>query len=118
MHDATRESLRLMTIRFAPARNCIIFRSVVFRRNRVAGAGFPDNDNEEVPVSANDDALLHDTLRHFARFGMSAAANARDQAHAAIADGDRVAHEKWISVCRMLDPRMAARATRATLPQD
>lgn len=57
--------------------------------------------------AANDQRLLAEALRHFARHGLSAAAHARANAEAARASGDDETCRWWISICRQLDRRMA-----------
>lgn len=57
--------------------------------------------------AANDQRLLAEALRHFARHGLSAAAHARANAEAARAAADDEACQWWISICRQLDRRMA-----------
>ena len=57
--------------------------------------------------AANDERLLTEALRHFARHGISAAVRARANAEAARAADDDEACQWWISICRQLDRRMA-----------
>jgi hypothetical protein len=57
--------------------------------------------------AANDQLLLAEALRHFARHGLSAAAHARANAKAARAADDEEGYRWWISICRQLDRRMA-----------
>jgi hypothetical protein len=57
--------------------------------------------------AANDQRLLTEALRHFARHGLSAAAHARSRAEAARSARDEEAFHWWISICRQLDRRMA-----------
>ena len=65
-------------------------------------------DETELPMqAANDQHLLAEALRHFARHGLSAAVRARANAEAARADGDEEACHWWIAVCGQLDRRMA-----------
>lgn len=66
--------------------------------------------------AANDNAsgtqgsdALDAALRHFARFGLGAAREARKKAEAAYFAGDRAAYDRWLEVCQVLDRRMAAR---------
>lgn len=70
----------------------------------------------EVPAAANDnsgetlsDTLLRAALKHFGRYGLGAAENARAQAERAFFSGDRESYDWWLSVCHTLDRRMAAR---------
>ncbi len=93
-----------MTIRFAPARN----RNALVRTVAWGARGFTlshaANDNGDV---ADDQALLNETLRHFASHWLSAAERARNMALAAARTGDAAGYKRWLSVCRMLDKRMA-----------
>ncbi len=75
----------------------------------------PANDNGL--DAANDDALLLEfALRHFAENGLCAARRASDEALSAHAAGDGDGFDWWLSVCRMLDRRMAdAVAAKAAL---
>ncbi|HKT84522.1 MAG TPA: hypothetical protein VJQ77_00390 [Novosphingobium sp.] len=57
--------------------------------------------------AANDERVLVEALRHFARHGISAAIHARANAEAAHAADDGEAYDWWISICRQLDRRMA-----------
>ena len=92
-----------MTIHFAAAVDC--------RRNPLGRAqarvvlGQPANDN---PADGSDKAVLHAALRHFSKYGLSAAAHARDAAEQAFFAGDREGYRRWLAVCRILDRRMAA----------
>lgn len=63
-------------------------------------------------AAAADGDLLAETLRHFARHGLAAAAQARSEAEAASASGDRAARDRWIAICRQLDRRMADACAR------
>ena len=70
-------------------------------------------------IAANDteagigrDALLRLALKHFAKYGLGAAEQAREQAQAAFFAGKREEYRHWLAICRMLDQRMAA-ATQA-----
>lgn len=92
-----------MTMHFAPA--------IPHRNQAVAGAL-----GAAVPAGAandNDHGLCHDaiikaTLRHFANHGLSAARRACENAEAALQAGDHEDCRFWLSICRMLDRRMAA----------
>lgn len=65
-----------------------------------------------IAYAAIDGDLLTETLRHFARHGLAAAAQARSEAEAASASGDRAARDRWIAICRQLDRRMADACAR------
>jgi hypothetical protein len=67
--------------------------------------GFPSG----YPV---DQELLAETLRHFARHGLAAAAQARTHAEACAAAGDGAGRDRWIAICRQLDRRMAEACSR------
>lgn len=93
-----------MTIRFAPARH----RNALTRTMAWGAKGLPRQH------AANDDgvfddnqALLTETLRHFAAHGISAAERARSMAVTAARTGDAAAYTRWLAVCQMLDKRMA-----------
>ena len=94
-----------MTIRFAPARNRDNLVSVVTRGFGYSVPKIGANDNGL--VAANDDPLLTETLRHFAEHGLRAAERARDKAMDARRAGDSTDYEWWLSICRMLNRRMA-----------
>ncbi|KLI63574.1 hypothetical protein AAV99_07360 [Aurantiacibacter marinus] len=64
---------------------------------------FPANDDGDI-VGAEH---LSAALRHFAKHGIAAAQNAREQAIAAGRAGDRQTFEWWLEICRALDRRMA-----------
>lgn len=64
----------------------------------------PANDNRARHVAS---LHLKAALRHFARHGLAAAENARQQAVAAAKAGDRESFEWWLEICRALDRRMA-----------
>lgn len=53
------------------------------------------------------DQLLTDTLRHFGRYGLAAATEARIRAEAAEAIGNDTDRDRWIAICSHLDRRMA-----------
>jgi hypothetical protein len=95
-----------MTIRFVPARHRNPFASVVVRPSGNAGYWSAANDNG--PVSSNDGATLAHALRHFASHRMNAAKVAADNARAAHASRDIEGFAHWLSVCRVLDRRLAA----------
>lgn len=98
-----------MTIHFAAAVDC--------RHNALSRAqsrvllGQPANDN---PPDGSEKAVLKAALRHFAKYGLRAAAQAREEAEQAFFAGDRDVYRRWLAICRVLDRRMAAGlATRA-----
>jgi hypothetical protein len=67
-----------------------------------------DNDNYDHHGNALvDNPLLRATLEHFARHGLSAAAEARTRAQQASDGGDAASCHHWQSVSRMLDRRLA-----------
>ncbi len=101
-----------MTVHFSPARTpetSILAR--VFMR-RVLRA--PANDNGEVATQNTlaGNKVLQDSLRHFARYGLHAAANAREQAEIAFFEGDREGYDSWLAICRTLDRRLAEEFVR------
>lgn len=103
-----------MTIRFAPARNTKPPMPFITRSSSPSIPLIPANDNGR--DAANDDAMLGEALRHFAEHGLCAAERARDKALDAHLAGDSVSFDWWLSVCRMLDRRMAdATAAKAAL---
>ncbi len=56
--------------------------------------------------------MLQDALRHFARYGLGAAREARNQAERAFFSGDRQGYERWHGICRTLDRRLAEQIAR------
>lgn len=66
------------------------------------------NDNG----TAIDNKLLNATLRHFARHGLRAAAEAKREAEAAFFRGDRAAYDWWLAICKTLDRRLAQQIIR------
>ena len=94
-----------MTIRFAPARrrdpSAAVIRRGLCAWRILSGA----NDNGEPAV--DDHALLLDTLRHFGTHGLRSAEAAAQCAIAARDASDDASYARWLSVCRMLDRRMA-----------
>jgi len=92
-----------MTIRFAAAvrgENPIL--------SRVLGASVPLEAGNDNFNGISGDKLMRATLRHFARYGLSAARQAKENAEIAWLSEDFAGHAFWLSVCRMLDRRMAA----------
>ncbi|SFG34704.1 hypothetical protein SAMN05518801_11832 [Novosphingobium sp. CF614] len=67
-------------------------------------------------ASSADEQLLVETLRHFARFGLAAAAKARAEAEAAESAGNSAGRDRWIAICRQLDRQMADACTRELIP--
>ena len=64
------------------------------------------NDNG----GARDDPALADALRFFAQKGLAAAEEAGLEARRAFFEGRREDYRRWLTICRTLDRRMAARA--------
>ncbi len=71
------------------------------------------NDNGEL---GDNDLFVEAALRHFATHGMGAARDAREQAEIAFFEGDRLTYDWWLSVCRILDRRIARELERNTQP--
>ena len=94
-----------MTIRFAAARNRSKLGQVISLSRSGAPAPLAANDNGF--EAANDDTVVTEALRHFAEHGVSAARRASDKAMSAHASGDSESFDWWLSVCRVLDRRMA-----------
>lgn len=93
-----------MTIRFAAAirdENPIIA--------RILGASVPLRPGNDNHNGVSDEKLMRATLRHFALHGLSAARQARENAEIAWHSEDMESYVFWLSVCRMLDRRMADR---------
>ncbi|KQM19552.1 hypothetical protein [Novosphingobium sp. Leaf2] len=65
------------------------------------------------PACPTDAAGLAATLMHFARYGLSAAHQARIRAEVAHTTGDTRAMTHWLDICRRLDRRMACAAMKA-----
>lgn len=63
-------------------------------------------------------AVLVETLRHFAKYGLSAADKALETAHAAFDRGDEAAASHWLEIGRALDRRRAARLERELTPAE
>lgn len=94
-----------MTIHFAAARPVASrFLAGILGPARI---GAPANDNYEDTLT---EAVLRASLKHFARYGLGAAENARNQAEKAFFAGDREGYNWWIGICRTLDRRMANQA--------
>ena len=94
-----------MTIRFAPANQTSPITGMVIRALRQRDIPNFANDNGAPP--ANDEILLAQTLRHFGSHGMRAAGLAAQTARTAYEMGDATGVESWLSICRMLDRRLA-----------
>lgn len=91
-----------MTLRFAATRD-----ATTSTLARILSPRLPylaANDNYS---GIGDDRLLHAALRHFARHGLRAAAEARKESERAFFAGDRENYLWWLEVCRALDRRMA-----------
>jgi len=95
-----------MTIRFAPARRRTVHSLNLGYSLAQNHRGAYANDNNS-PVAANDQGLLADALRHFAEHGLHAAEHARDRAMDAKRAGDADCYNWWLSICAVLDQRMA-----------
>jgi glycerol-3-phosphate O-acyltransferase len=66
------------------------------------------NDNgRPIGEMLNEPTMLRSALLHFARHGLAAAEHARNAAEAAFATGDEEQYRHWLTVCRILDRRMA-----------
>jgi hypothetical protein len=110
-----------MTIRFAAAWGGT---TPAIARSLCLGAPLgASNDNPPSPrrlalhavpsaPAAQLDPALAAALMHFARHGLSAATQARDEALAAHASGDAEASARWLGICHQLDRRMAQAAER------
>ena len=93
-----------MTIHFAAARDTA--RSPMARAmvRRAIGKAANDNPSE---VSEASDVMLHAALRHFAKYGIRAAHEARKEAEKAFFAEDRQRYDWWLGICRTLDRRLA-----------
>ena len=94
----------LMPIRFAPARDRDTLARMVTRGTIRHPHIHVANDNACPPA---DETLLIETLRHFAAHGLGSADHAKSMAIKATQSGDRIGHQRWLSICGMLDKRMA-----------
>lgn len=92
-----------MTLRFAAARSANASPVARILTRRQLGPASNDNGMER------QDHLLHVALRHFAEHGLGAAGDAHRRAEQAFFAGDRDSYQWWLSVCRTLDKRLAAR---------
>lgn len=103
-----------MTIRFAAARHRVRYGATSTKAYGNSAPAIAANDN--ALIAANDDVVLTSALRFFADHGLCAARRAGDEAESAFAAGDSAGFDWWLSVCRMLDRRLAdAVATRTSL---
>ena len=91
-----------MTIRFAAARRN---ESAVVAR--LFNALLPLRAANDNSAGLGSDKLMGAALHHFARHGLCAAERARESAEAAFFAGDREGYRRWLSICRLLDRRMA-----------
>ncbi|ABC63686.1 hypothetical protein [Erythrobacter litoralis] len=99
-----------MTVHFAAARSAThspLARA--FARRAIARAA---NDNGNPDADGRNEALLQASLRHFAKHGLAAAAEARTRAEEAFFAGDRESYDWWLGICRTLDRRMAEEISR------
>ena len=97
-----------MTIRFASTRDVA---SSPFGRVLIQGRPLEAaNDNRG---GERQGRMLAAALRHFAKHGLGAAQEARQLAEDAWLAGDRPEYEHWLEICRVLDRRMAMRASLA-----
>lgn len=69
-------------------------------------------------IEVDGQQLLTDALRHFARYGLAAAARARCEAEVAQAAGDSQGRDRWIAICGQLDRRMANACARSLSLRD
>lgn len=93
-----------MTLRFAAARPAALPTYLVrAQQGRITARAANDNGD----AGQNSD-VLRAALKHFAKFGLAAAADARDQARTAHFAGDRAGYLHWLAICRALDRRMAS----------
>lgn len=90
-----------MSIRFAAAHRAD---RAAAGRLRALGSLRAANDNA---AGFSGDKLLRASLQHFARYGLCAAERARENAERAFFAGDRDDYQWWLSICRVLDRRMA-----------
>ncbi|MEO1967480.1 MAG: hypothetical protein ABGW87_02040 [Sphingomonadaceae bacterium] len=93
-----------MTIRFAAApqlRHSHVARVLSWNGPQAAAN---DNPGKYDPLSTR---AVRDALAHFAIHGMRAASEARHAALDARASGNSAAFRHWVSICRVLDDRLA-----------
>lgn len=94
-----------MTLHFAAARPAAL-NNTIARLQVVRMASRAANDNCDRDGDDHTE-LLRSALEHFARLGLAAAADARDNARKAHFRGDRQGYLHWLGICRALDRRMA-----------
>lgn len=95
-----------MPLHFAASRtgnDAILARMFV---RRIPARGANDNGRAIGDLMA-DPQVLRDTLLHFARHGMAAAAVARSEAIQAFDADNDAEGRRWLAICRQLDRRMA-----------
>jgi hypothetical protein len=95
-----------MPLHFAASRtgnDAILAR--IFER-RVPARASNDNGRAIGDLMA-DPQVMRETLLHFARFGLGAAASARNEAASAFEAGNDDEGRRWLAICRQLDRRMA-----------
>ena len=96
-----------MTVRFVPARRRNPYMTALCRNLTGARVWTAANDNGSLPLAANDETLLADTLRHFGSHGLNSAGVAADKALVAQKTGDEGALAHWLAICGMFDRRLA-----------
>ena len=96
-----------MTVRFVSARRRNPTTALV--RGNMIGARVwtAANDNDQLSRAANDEAMLADTLRHFGNHGLNSAEVDALRALAAHDRGDDSCFAHWLSICGMVDRRLA-----------
>ncbi|MCW1402157.1 hypothetical protein OKA06_07385 [Novosphingobium sp. MW5] len=95
-----------MPLHFAASRignDAILARMFV---RRMPGRAANDNGRAIGDLMA-DPQVLRETLLHFARYGMGAAAVARREAVIAFDADNDAEGRRWLAICRQLDRRMA-----------
>jgi hypothetical protein len=105
-----------MTLHFAAARSTA--RSPIARALARRAPGPAANDNGTAPSDfcPVSDRTLHAALRHFAAHGLGAARAAQAEAERALAANDRHGYDRWLSVCRVLDRRLAGQVAKRNAP--
>ena len=74
------------------------------------------NDNGQ--TGTIDSEVLEASLRFFAKHGLSAAAEACQLAETHFHARDKAGFSWWLSICRMLDRRMAAKLSKKYAAED